>query len=107
MKCLGDIYKRLQMGKKTRLPGFTIIEMLVVLFIISILLLLFVPNLSDQKDKAEEGSEKAIVKTVETQIELFKLNNPDGVVNEENMVPEYVSTQQWVIYEKHNDETVQ
>lgn len=28
MKCLGDIYKRLQMGKKTRLPGFTIIEII-------------------------------------------------------------------------------
>ena len=33
-----------------KLRAFTLIEMLVVLLIISILLLLFVPNLSKQKD---------------------------------------------------------
>ena len=37
-----------------KLRAFTLIEMLVVLLIISILLLLFVPNLSKQKDSQAE-----------------------------------------------------
>ena len=36
-----------------KLRAFTLIEMLVVLLIISILLLLFVPNLSKQKDSVK------------------------------------------------------
>ena len=54
------------------------------------------------KNEAEKGGETAVVKTVETQIELFKLNNPSGVASEESMVPEYVTTEQWAIYEKYN-----
>ena len=38
-----------------KLRAFTLIEMLVVLLIISILLLLFVPNLSKQKDSVKEN----------------------------------------------------
>lgn len=36
---------------RKRLPAFTLIEMLIVLLIISVLILLFVPNLSKQKRK--------------------------------------------------------
>jgi competence protein ComGC len=39
---------------KKKVKGFTLIEMLVVLGIISILLLLFVPNLSKQKEAIQE-----------------------------------------------------
>ena len=42
-----------------KLRAFTLIEMLVVLLIISILLLLFVPNLSKQK-------QKVVIKRVKT-----------------------------------------
>ena len=42
----GPFMKKL---KHTRLKAFTLIEMLVVLLIISVLLLLFVPNLTKQK----------------------------------------------------------
>jgi len=41
-----------------KLRAFTLIEMLVVLLIISILLLLFVPNLSKQKDSVKETGAK-------------------------------------------------
>ena len=47
------------------------------------------------------------MKTVETQIELFKLNNPSGVANEESMVPEYVTSEQWAIYEKYNQNSTE
>ena len=53
-----------------KLRAFTLIEMLVVLLIISILLLLFVPNLSKQKDSVKETGNAAVVKVVDSQAEL-------------------------------------
>ena len=54
------------MKKKQKYAGFTLLEMLIVLLIISVLILLFVPNLAKHK-------ETAIVKIVESQIELYTL----------------------------------
>ena len=54
-----------------KLRAFTLIEMLVVLLIISILLLLFVPNLSKQKDSVKETGNAAVVKVVDSQAELM------------------------------------
>ena len=45
--------------------------MLVVLLIISVLLLLFVPNLTKQKDAVDDKGKAAVVKVVESQAELF------------------------------------
>ena len=56
------------MKKKQKYAGFTLLEMLIVLLIISVLILLFVPNLAVDK----KGNE-AIVKIVESQIELYTL----------------------------------
>ena len=49
--------------------------MLVVLLIISILLLLFVPNLSKQKDSVKETGNAAVVKVVDSQAELYEMKN--------------------------------
>ncbi len=54
--------------------GFTLVEMLVVLFIISLLTLLVVPNLSKQREKAVEKTDTAIIRVVEDQYELYLLN---------------------------------
>lgn len=59
--------------KKKLYQGFTLIEMMIVLLIISILVLLFIPNLADQKKTVNEQGHTAIVKSVETQLELFEL----------------------------------
>ena len=53
----------------------SLIEMLVVLLIISVLLLLFVPNLTKQKDSVKETGNAAVVKVVESQAELYELNH--------------------------------
>ena len=66
--------KRLK-GKKVK--AFTLIEMLVVLLIISVLLLLFVPNLAKQTDKVKDTGGSAVVKVVESQAELYELNHSD------------------------------
>lgn len=60
---------------KKKLKVFTLIEMLIVLLIISILLLLFVPNLSKQKDNAKQTGNAVVVKVVEGQAELYELQN--------------------------------
>ncbi|MCC9880051.1 prepilin-type N-terminal cleavage/methylation domain-containing protein, partial [Streptococcus agalactiae] len=57
--------------RKFQVKAFTLLEMLVVLIIISVLLLLFVPNLSKQKESVTRTGNAAVVKVVESQAELF------------------------------------
>ncbi|WEV60784.1 competence type IV pilus major pilin ComGC [Streptococcaceae bacterium ESL0729] len=63
---------------KKEVAAFTLIEMLMVLLIISVLILLFVPNLSKQKDKINESGQAAVVKVVESQADLFELTSGQG-----------------------------
>ncbi len=60
---------------KLKKKAFTLVEMLVVLGIISLLLLLFVPNLSKQKETVQKTGDAAIVKIVESQMELYELEH--------------------------------
>lgn len=60
---------------KKKYKGFTLVEMLVVLAIISLLMLLFIPNLSNQRKKAETHRDEALIKVIDTQVELYKLDN--------------------------------
>ncbi|MDT2827979.1 competence type IV pilus major pilin ComGC [Enterococcus viikkiensis] len=87
-----------------KLPGFTLLEMLVVLFIISLLLLLFVPKLINQKDAAQKKSDAAIVKVVETQIQVFELDHGHTPTKEELIGKDYVDEKQYAIYEKTKKE---
>ena len=71
--------------KKIR-KGFTLIEMVIVLFIISLLLLIMIPNLVQQKDHADKKSEEAFRTTLVTQAGLYLENNYDkeSKVNTDN-----------------------
>ncbi|MGT2712759.1 competence type IV pilus major pilin ComGC [Streptococcus oriscaviae] len=60
---------------KIKTKAFTLVEMLFTLVIISILLLLFVPNLSKQKDAVKDTGGAAVVKVVESQAELYELSH--------------------------------
>ncbi|HEM2769012.1 TPA: competence type IV pilus major pilin ComGC [Streptococcus suis] len=60
---------------KLKKKAFTLVEMLVVLGIISLLLLIFVPNLSKQKAAVQEKGNAAVVKVVESQMELYELEH--------------------------------
>ena len=51
--------KMLMKLKEATVKGFTLVEMLVVLLIISVLLLLFVPNLTKQKDAVNDKGESS------------------------------------------------
>lgn len=83
-----------------KLPGFTLLEMLVVLFIISLLLLLFVPKLITQKNSAQKKSDAAIVKVVETQIQVFELDYGREPTREELINEGYVKEEQYAVYKK-------
>lgn len=63
--------------QRASVKAFTLIEMLVVLLIISVLLLLFVPNLSKQKEAVADTGRAAVVKVVESQAELYELSHKD------------------------------
>lgn len=65
-----------QFGRKT-VKAFTLVEMLLVLAVVSVLLLLFVPNLSKQKESIDTAGGRALVKVVESQAELYKLSHDD------------------------------
>ena len=65
--------------KEAKVKGFTLVEMLVVLLIISVLLLLFLPNLTKQKDAVNDKGKAAVVKLVESQAELYSLEKNERV----------------------------
>ena len=66
--------------KKIR-KGFTLIEMVIVLFIISLLLLIMIPNLTAQRNNANEKSNKALETTIVNQAELYSENHPNEEVS--------------------------
>ncbi|MFC6323031.1 prepilin-type N-terminal cleavage/methylation domain-containing protein [Companilactobacillus baiquanensis] len=55
--------------KRTR-EAFTLIEMVIVLFIISLLLVLIIPNLGTQKNNAVKKTDEAFVTTLQTQVDM-------------------------------------
>ena len=61
--------------------GFTLVEMLIVLAIISILILIAIPNVTKQSKTIDEKGCNAYVQMVQGQVEAYKLENksyPDG-----------------------------
>lgn len=94
---------------KTKVKAFTLVEMLIVLLVISVLLLLFVPNLSKQKDTIKEKGQAAIVKVVESQAEVYEINNTGDATLDTLVSEEYISQEQAddyrAYYEKNPDKT--
>ncbi|MFC0561654.1 competence type IV pilus major pilin ComGC [Halalkalibacter alkalisediminis] len=61
------------MNKLKKEDGFTLVEMLIVLMIISVLLLIIVPNMSKNTDVANGKGCEATVKLLQAQVHAFKL----------------------------------
>ncbi|HIY91978.1 MAG TPA: prepilin-type N-terminal cleavage/methylation domain-containing protein [Candidatus Companilactobacillus pullicola] len=75
--------------------GFTLIEMVIVLFIISLLLLIMIPNLTKQRDNANEKSNEALQTTIINQAELYSENHSDDDVTIDNLKKDnYISEKQ-------------
>ncbi|WP_404453412.1 competence type IV pilus major pilin ComGC [Oceanobacillus kapialis] len=54
--------------------GFTLIEMLIVLMIISILILLFIPSLSGKSQEVDAKGCEALVAVVQAQVDAYYLD---------------------------------
>lgn len=53
--------------------GFTLIEMIIVLFIIAVLILLIVPTISQRSEHVDEQGCDALILTVQTQADAYRL----------------------------------
>ncbi|KXT83244.1 competence type IV pilus major pilin ComGC [Streptococcus panodentis] len=96
--------------KTLNVQAFTLIEMLIVLLVISVLLLLFVPNLSKQKDAVADTGNAAVVKVVESQAELYELKNSNDKATLSKLVSAGSISQKQAdsykaYYGKHSSET--
>ncbi|HEL1767860.1 prepilin-type N-terminal cleavage/methylation domain-containing protein [Streptococcus suis] len=85
---------------KLKKKAFTLVEMLVVLGIISLLLLIFVPNLSKQKDAIQKKGNAAVVKVVESQMELYELEHDKEATVADLQADGYITEKQAEQYAK-------
>lgn len=85
---------------KLKKKAFTLVEMLVVLLIVSVLLLLFVPNLSQQKETIKESGGTAVVKVVESQMELYELEHDKEATVADLQAAGYITEKQAEEYAK-------
>ncbi|WP_257131676.1 competence type IV pilus major pilin ComGC [Bacillus sp. AFS017336] len=68
-------YARLGTDKLNEQNAFTLIEMLIVLTIISLLLLLVIPNLGKQQESIQSKGCLALQKMVQSSVEAYRLDN--------------------------------
>lgn len=73
-------------------------EMLIVLLIIGVLMLLFVPKLSKQKEVVHEKGDAAVVKVVESQMELYEVKTGKQPTVNDLVKAEYISKDQAQTY---------
>ncbi|MDS3235229.1 comG operon protein ComGC [Streptococcus pneumoniae] len=88
--------------KKAKVKAFTLVEMLVVLLIISVLLLLFVPNLTKQKEAVNDKGKAAVVKVVESQAELYSLNKNEDASLSKLQADDRITEEQAKAYKEYH-----
>ena len=88
--------------KKAKVKAFTLVEMLVVLLIISVLLLLFVPNLTKQKEAVNDKGKAAVVKVVESQAELYSLNKNEEATLSKLQADKRITEEQAKAYKEYH-----
>ena len=59
--------------------GFTLIEMMIVLLVISVLLMITVPNVTKNNSTINEKGSEAYIKMVEGQIQAYEMENKELV----------------------------
>ncbi|GAA0435978.1 MAG: competence type IV pilus major pilin ComGC [Bacillota bacterium] len=74
--------------------GFTLIEMLIVLMIISVLIILIVPNLSEKSKDVNSKGCKALVAVVQAQVDTVYAESGIYPTSLDAMVPKYIKEEQ-------------
>lgn len=78
---------------KQKLQGFTLIEVMVVVVILSILAAVIVPKVMDRPDTARMVKAKTDIRAIESALNLYKLDNfnyPSTEEGLEALVPRYI-----------------
>lgn len=95
------LVKKQWMAKRKERKGFTLLEMLLVVFISAALLLLVLPGLIKQQTSVTEKTDEAFVTTVQNQVTVYASdNNGTFPENSDALKGGYLSTKQT---EKAND----
>ncbi|WP_079530267.1 competence type IV pilus major pilin ComGC [Halobacillus hunanensis] len=68
--------------------GFTLIEMLIVLLIISVLLVIAIPNLAKNNETIRSKGCEALVLTAEAQVEAYKIDQGEAPATLQILVDE-------------------
>ncbi len=83
------------MKKINNEKGFTLIEMVLVLFIISVLMLLIIPNLSGKKNAIEAQGNEALQTVVQAQADMYELDTGVEASNFEELASDnYINEKQ-------------
>lgn len=69
------------MSKIRKAKGFTLIEMAIVLFIISLLILIIIPNINHQRKNAVNVNSNAMRTELRTQAQLYLSEHPNTEVS--------------------------
>lgn len=89
------IINHIKKKRKKNNKGFTLLEMLIVLFVIAVLIILFVPNLAKQTDSINKQGNAALEKVIETQTEMYYLDNNEKPASLETLFTDgYISKDQ-------------
>ncbi len=83
-----------QNNKRSKKSGFTLIEILVVMVILGILGAIAVPKFFGQIDKAYTTKVKQDIQTIQSALDIYRLNKGDYPGGDEGLtplVPDYVS----------------
>ena len=90
------------LNKQSLKAAFTLIEMVIVLFIISVLLLLFVPNLIEKGNVAQKRSNYSVVEVVKQEIQVYKAEH--GQEPSEDTLKGIVGKRRYDIYVAHKND---
>ncbi|GGK03237.1 competence protein ComGC [Lentibacillus kapialis] len=74
--------------------GFTLIEMLIVLMIISVLIILIVPNLGKKSEEVHDKGCEALVSVVQAQADAYLIDTGAYPASIDTLVGEYIESEQ-------------
>ncbi|WP_110927996.1 competence type IV pilus major pilin ComGC [Bacillus massiliglaciei] len=83
-------YARLAVKKIKEQNAFTLIEMLVVLLVISILLLITIPNITKHQSIIQDKGCEAFIKMVESQVQAYQIDHKKLPASVSDLEGEYL-----------------
>lgn len=80
--------------------GFTLIEMLIVIMIVSLLLLLVMTNVGGVQESVKTTTDKGVIQTVQSQMVIYKMKEGEDGTAEQLEKKGYINEEQLAAYNK-------